>query len=186
MLRLAAEVELAICWLVWWYPFVFVAPHVQKRPSITVAGPTRVGLALETAAIFMAFLFRLPADAPPSAMRLAASMIVSPLGVLFAWASVRHLGRQFRIHAGLYQDHELVRSGPYTIVRHPIYASLLAMLLGTLLVLTPAKWMAVSIAMFLLGTEIRVHSEDRLLAGRFGAAFEDYRRRVRAYVPFVR
>ena len=38
----------------------------------------------------------------------------------------------------------------------------------------------------LRGTEIRVRIEDALLAGRFGAAFEDYRRRVAAYIPFVR
>lgn len=186
MLRLIASVELVACWLAWWYPFLFRAPHVQKRSSITVAGPTRAGLLLETGAILIAFLFRLPADAPPGAARLAACMLVSPLAPLLSWTSVRHLGRQFRIHAGLYHDHELVRTGPYAIVRHPIYTSLLAILLGTLLLLTPGKWMAVSLALFIAGTEIRVRTEDRLLSGRFGPVFDDYRRRVRAYIPFVR
>jgi protein-S-isoprenylcysteine O-methyltransferase Ste14 len=37
----------------------------------------------------------------------------------------------------LYADHQLVRTGPYAVVRHPIYASLLAMLLATVVLLTP-------------------------------------------------
>ncbi len=72
------------------------------------------------------------------------------------------------------------------MVRHPIYASLLAMLLCTALLLTPWVWAVVSVAVFIAGTEIRVHTEDRLLESRFGDAFRDYRRRVPAYVPFVR
>jgi protein-S-isoprenylcysteine O-methyltransferase Ste14 len=103
-----------------------------------------------------------------------------------SWNAVIHLGRQFRIHAGLYEDHELVRTGPYAIVRHPIYASLLSMLLCTLLIMTPWEWVALPLALFVAGTEIRVHSEDALLESRFGDDFRNYRRQVRAYVPFVR
>jgi protein-S-isoprenylcysteine O-methyltransferase Ste14 len=60
------------------------------------------------------------------------------------------------------------------------------MLLSTLLLLTPWRWIVVSLALFVAGTEIRVHVEDNLLASRFGEDFEDYRRQVRAYVPLVR
>ena len=72
------------------------------------------------------------------------------------------------------------------MVRHPIYASLLAILLGTLLVLTPWPWILVSLALFLAGTEIRVRAEDGLLASRFGEEFHRYRSRFPAYLPFVR
>ena len=113
-------------------------------------------------------------------------MLVAPFAPLLAWGAVRHLGRQFRVQAGLYRDHELVRTGPYAVVRHPIYASLLAILLGTLLVLTPWPWIPISLALFLVGTEIRVRAEDGLLASRFGEEFRRYRTRVPAYLPFVR
>ena len=99
---------------------------------------------------------------------------------------MRHLDRQFRVHARLYEDHELVTTGPYAIVRHPIYTSLLAMLVCSLLILSPWQCAAIALALFIVGTEIRVHTEDRLLASRFGARFFEYRKRVRAYVPFVR
>jgi len=106
--------------------------------------------------------------------------------VILSWTAVRHLGRQFRVHAGLYHDHELVRTGPYAIVRHPIYSSLLAMLGSTLFLLTPWEWAVVALTLFVAGTEIRVRTEDRLLASRFGAEFTAYQRAVPAYIPFVR
>jgi protein-S-isoprenylcysteine O-methyltransferase Ste14 len=185
-MRLIPWPELMVCWLVWFYPFLFRAPHFQKRPSLTVSKPSLAGLFLECLAIVTAFAFRLPPDAPPGATRVALSVIFGVLAALLSWTSVRNLGRQFRLRAGLYEDHELVRSGPYAVVRHPIYASLLAVLLCTLLVLTPWQWCAASLALFLAGTEIRVRTEDRLLASRFPDAFREYRRSVPAYLPFVR
>jgi len=99
---------------------------------------------------------------------------------------VSHLGRQFRVNAGLYEDHELVTTGPYAVVRHPIYASLLAILAATLFLLTPWEWAILSLTLFIAGTEIRVHTEDNLLASRFGERFAAYRKQVPAYLPFVR
>ncbi|MBZ5584853.1 MAG: isoprenylcysteine carboxylmethyltransferase family protein [Acidobacteriia bacterium] len=170
-------------WLAWGFPFVFLAPHGQKRPSVTAAGKTRAGLLLECAAIFIAWAFR---TAQPGIGRTAASMLLGPVAAALGWTAVRHLGKQFRIHAGLYHDHELVRTGPYALVRHPIYSSLLAILLSTLLLWTPWPWVALSLALFLAGTEIRVRTEDALLLSRFGEDFTAYRRRVPAYIPFIR
>lgn len=183
---LAPWVELMVCWFAWIYPFIFRAPHFQKRPSITASRPSLAGLALEGLAIFTAFVFRLPPDAPPGVARVAVSAIFAVLAAVLSWTSVHHLGRQFRIRAGLYEDHKLVRTGPYAVVRHPIYASLLATLLCTLLLLTPWQWSVVSLALFLVGTEIRIRTEDRLLATRFPDEFRDYSDNVPAYLPFLR
>jgi protein-S-isoprenylcysteine O-methyltransferase Ste14 len=57
---------------------------------------------------------------------------------------------------------------------------------STLFLLTPWEWCLVSLALFIAGTEIRVATEDGLLASRFGEKFAAYRRRVKAYIPFVR
>jgi protein-S-isoprenylcysteine O-methyltransferase Ste14 len=179
-------VFLIIAWGAWVYPFVFRAPHNQKRPSITRAAPTRAGLLLEVSAIFIAFTCRMPAGECPGALRIAGALVCGPLAGVLSWSAVRHLGRQFRVNAGLYEDHELVTSGPYAFVRHPIYTSLFAILGSTLLLLTEWQWAVLALVLFIAGTEIRVHVEDRLLASRFGARFTEYRRRVRAYIPFVR
>jgi len=185
-MQLFAWTMLVVCWFAWGYPFIFRAPHKQKRESITVTGPTRIGLLLECIAIFMAFAFRNPPDSPPGLLRVLPAVLLGAASAVISWNAVVHLGKQFRIHAGLYADHELVRTGPYAIVRHPIYASLLAMLVSTLLVLTPWEWAILSVGLFLAGTEIRVRSEDGLLESRFGDDFREYRKRVRAYVPFIR
>ena len=179
-------VELMVCWFAWIYPFLFRAPHFQKRASVTASKPSLVGLSLEALGIFIAFVFRLPPGIPPGAARFAASAIFAILASVLSWSSVRHLGRQFRIQAGLYHDHQLIRSGPYGVVRHPIYASLLAALLCTLMLLTPWQWCVASLALFLLGTEIRIRTEELLLASRFPKEFPEYRRHVPAYLPFVR
>ena len=185
-MQLLAWTIMVVCWFAWAYPFIFRAPHHQQRESITLVGPTRAGLLLECVGIFMAFAFRLPAESSPSAWRVIPAVVLGLTAAVTSWNAVVHLGKQFRVHAGLYNDHELVRTGPYTIVRHPIYASLLAMVLCTLLILTPWYWALVSLALFIAGTEIRVRTEDGLLESRFGDDFRDYRKHVRAYVPFVR
>lgn len=175
---------LVVCWFAWGYPFIFRAPHKQKRESITVIGPTRVGLLLEGIAIFLAFAFRIPEA--PGIFRVLPAVALGVAAAFLSWNAVAHLGKQFRVHAGLYVDHELVQSGAYSIVRHPIYTSLLAMLLCSLLILTPWEWALLSVAIFVVGTEIRVRCEDQLLEARFGEDFHKYRGLVRAYVPFVR
>jgi protein-S-isoprenylcysteine O-methyltransferase Ste14 len=174
----------AVCWLAWGYPFVFRAPHLQRRPSITAARPTRIGLLLECTAIFLAFAFG--RSASPGLALVLPALALAVVSIVMAWRAVAHLGRQFRISAGLYEDHELVRTGPYAVVRHPIYASLLGMLLATILLVTPWRWAIASLVLFIAGTEIRVRAEDGLLLSRFGDDFRCYRRRVRAYIPFIR
>jgi protein-S-isoprenylcysteine O-methyltransferase Ste14 len=185
-MRFIATVELIVCWFAWGYPFIFRAPHSQKRESITAPLLMQVGLLLEAVGIFVAWAFRLPAAGAPGVWRMVGSMILGPVAGVISWLAVRRLGRQFRVQAGLYADHELVRTGPYALVRHPIYASLMAILLSTALLLTPWEWLAVSLGLFVIGTELRIRTEDGLLAARFGQAFEEYKKKVPAYIPFVR
>src|SRR5215469_4132545 len=123
-MQLISWIKLMVCWFAWAYPFIFRAPHRQKRDSVSASGATLVGLMLEGIAIFIAFVFRLPENQPAGAIRMPLSIICGPIAALLSWDAVAHLGRQFRLTAGVYHDHELVTTGPYAIVRHPIYTSL--------------------------------------------------------------
>src|SRR5437763_5665511 len=94
-------VGLMLAWGAWFYPFLFRAPHNQKRPSITLAAPTRAGLLLECLAIFIAFACRVPDDRPPGILRIAVGLLLGVLACALSWGAVKHLGRQFRVNAGL-------------------------------------------------------------------------------------
>lgn len=105
--------------------------------------------------------------------------------VWLAAAAVRMLGKQWSLTARVLEGHELVTAGPYQYVRHPIYAALSGMLIGTVLI--HSHWLALpaAIPLFFYGAWIRISEEDRLLAQQFGSAFEVYRDRVPALVPGI-
>lgn len=117
--------------------------------------------------------------------RLAASVALLLFAVVLSCAGARSLGRQLGIDAGLNADHELVTSGPYKFVPHPIYTSMFR-LGATGFMVTPLPILLLSTVVFMIGTEFHVRIEDRLLASHFGEQFRDYQRRVPAYIPFTK
>jgi protein-S-isoprenylcysteine O-methyltransferase Ste14 len=180
-----AATELGAMWVVWLYPFLRKRFTGPKRKAEVMAHTADWGLALESAGILCAWLW-LPNTPAPGPARAIASMVLAPVGTVFGWLAVRHLGKQLRILAGLYADHELIRTGPYAIVRHPVYASLFLMMLATGLLFARWPMLLLGVALYIAGTEIRIHAEEGLLRARFGEEFEEYRRRVPAYLPFLR
>ena len=170
-------------WLAWVMPFLLLKRNPQ--PAAKLDRRARWGILL--VAIAYSLLWQNSFWARPlPGWRVAASILFFTLGGVLSWTGARTLGRQWRIDAGLNPDHELVQSGPYRVVRHPIYTSMLCVLVGTGFVITPLLVLLVSVLVFMTGTEIRVRIEDNLLASRFCERFEEYRRRVPAYIPFVR
>ncbi|PWT99300.1 MAG: hypothetical protein C5B51_27430 [Terriglobia bacterium] len=182
-MRSLAWVELVASWCVWWAAYLVLAPKHQKRESVTASAATRIGLLGEVFGLFLIFGFRVPGAPRTSAVILVSAGILGVLAGVLMWTAVAHLGRQFRITAGLYSDHKLVRAGPYALVRHPIYTSFLSITIGTGLLMTSWLWFAIALALFVAGTEIRARAEDRLLASRFGGEFTKYKGQVPAYVP---
>jgi len=63
---------------------------------------------------------------------------------------------------------------------------MLCVLLGTGFVITPLPLLALSLLVFMAGTEVRVRIEDGLLFSRFGERFRNYQRSVPAYIPFLK
>ena len=100
--------------------------------------------------------------------------------------AVANLGRQWRFDAGLNQDHELVQTGVYRFVRHPIYASMLGMLLADVCWAGTLPGWPIGLVLFLIGTEIRIRVEDQLLRQRFGERFSQWQTSVPAYLPLIR
>ena len=118
--------------------------------------------------------------------RLIAGTILALIAIVVFWSAIANLGRQWRFDAGLNKDHELVQTGAYRFVRHPIYASMFGMLLATVFWAgTLPRW-PLAIVFFIAGVEIRIRVEDGLLRARFGERFVEWQQTVPAYLPFVR
>jgi protein-S-isoprenylcysteine O-methyltransferase Ste14 len=105
-------------------------------------------------------------------------------GMLFAgWARL-FLGGNWSSNVTLKQDHTLVRSGPYRIVRHPIYTGLLVALLGTAIA---AGELRCFLGVLLAGIawKIKSMSEETLMVQQFGDQYARYREEVKSLVPYV-
>ncbi|MBX5496500.1 MAG: isoprenylcysteine carboxylmethyltransferase family protein [Bryobacteraceae bacterium] len=142
---------------------------------------SRKGLYLQ-GAIFLVFV---PGPERPAPL-LWAGIILAPLSLLLTWLAFKHLGDQWRISAVVTADHRLVTSGPYAVIRHPIYTALFCLLLATGFVIGRLTLTLVAAGVFALGTEIRIRAEERLLAARFGDEHAKYRARTKAWIPLVR
>jgi len=112
------------------------------------------------------------------------------LGVLLVasglWFSVwarRYLGGNWSAAVAIKEGHELIRTGPYRWVRHPIYTGLLVALVGTCL--AGARWASLLALLFLIGGLVRkLTLEERWLAENF-PDYADYRSRVHALFPGI-
>ena len=179
----SAYTILAAGWLVWLIPFFLVKRNSAKPEKRDRRA--RWGIALVAIAYSILWQSKFWERSLP-VWRIALSVSFLLLAGLLSWSGARALGRQWRIDAGLSSDHELVMSGPYRVLRHPIYSSMLCVLFGTGFMITPLPLLVLSTLVFIVGTEIRVRIEDRLLASRFGDRFRDYQRSVAAYIPFLK
>jgi protein-S-isoprenylcysteine O-methyltransferase Ste14 len=106
------------------------------------------------------------------------------VGLGFAvWARV-HLGKNWSGHVTLKPGHRLIRSGPYALVRHPIYTGILLAMTGTAIAVDEYRGvLALIIATAAFARKLRI--EERWLTEEFGGEYERYRREVRALVPGV-
>jgi len=181
-------VALVAAWFAWMLPFVLRRRRTPDRNTKAHIDPrARWGILLEMIGFAVVYAHR-PGEwaAAVEPWRAVVGAVFGALAIALAWGAVGHLGKQWRFDAGLNADHELVQTGAYRIVRHPIYASMLGMILMVIAWLgTLPRW-PIGLACFVVGTEIRIRIEDALLHERFGARFTAWQQAVPAYLPFVR
>jgi protein-S-isoprenylcysteine O-methyltransferase Ste14 len=103
--------------------------------------------------------------------------------LLFEWSRAV-LGRHYSFMAAIQQDHELVRAGPYRLVRHPGYIGLLLWQTGYALVFRSALGVVLVVPVA-AALAWRVADEEALLHSEFGDEFEEYRARTSQFVPYV-
>ena len=118
-----------------------------------------------------------------AAMRLIGAFLTTAGVALVLW-SRRHLGRFWSARIMLKVDHQLIRSGPYAHVRHPLYSGMLLAVIGT--AVATGEWRGVASFLILLAIWIyKMHKEEVLLSKEFGEAFHDYRDHAGSLFPRV-
>jgi protein-S-isoprenylcysteine O-methyltransferase Ste14 len=126
---------------------------------------------------------------PPVKQFLSASgLLIYILGIgIVLWAR-RTLGKNWGVstsrQAKLRDDHELIQSGPYAFVRHPMYFGSWVFILG-LLMLYP-MWVILMLAVSMLAAFfMRARREEAVLAERFGSVWKEYTKRTTRFIPFI-
>ncbi len=104
-------------------------------------------------------------------------------GILFAWWARLHLGRLWSSAITRKEDHELVNSGPYAVVRHPIYSGLIVAILATAAAQATVPAM-IGATVVVLGLWLKARAEEHFLMQEI-SDYRAYRRRVPMLVPLL-
>ncbi len=185
-LQIAAWVELGVCWIAWSLAFIEPRKQAAGAKKTERAPVSRWGIFLVMLGYACIWALVRPVGFEKSAASLIASMVLGPPSVALVWMAARHLDKQWRFEAALSEDHKLITTGPYRWLRNPIYTSMFGMLLATGFAKTWWPLMVTGVVRFVIGTEIRVQAEEKLLAARFGEDFARYKAKTPAYFPFIR
>jgi protein-S-isoprenylcysteine O-methyltransferase Ste14 len=137
---------------------------------------------LSTTRIPLRWLYLQPWPAGFWPFWLGASVMVA--GLLFAvWARER-LGRNWSRSVTIKQDHELITTGPYAVVRHPIYTGILAGILGTAIALSQVRGFIVFVLIFLMFW-FKLRMEEQWMRSQFGETYATYAHQTAALVPYL-
>lgn len=113
---------------------------------------------------------------------LGAAVFVA--GLLFAVWAREHLGTNWSRSVTIKEGHELITTGPYAVVRHPIYTGILVGFLGTAIALSEVRgFIAFMLIFFILW--VKLSMEERWMRSEFGETYAAYSRQTAALVPYI-
>lgn len=127
------------------------------------------------------FMVRIIPDSIPVVI---AGLLVTGAGLGFAIFARVHLGKFWSGRPAIRMDHRIIRTGPYRIVRHPIYTGILTGITGTAIA-TGYLWVVCLIGIILIVFIMKIRMEEIFLQEEFGEEYALYKREVRALIPFV-
>lgn len=119
-----------------------------------------------------------------SAASAYSGLAVTLLGLFVTLWARFFLGRNWSANVTVKEDHELVRSGPYRFVRHPIYSGLVLALIGTAIEFGKIGCL-VGVFFALIGWRLKSLVEEQFMEEQFRSEYVRYKREVKALVPFV-
>jgi protein-S-isoprenylcysteine O-methyltransferase Ste14 len=189
-MSLAPSSAIAGAWVLWLVTWILAAgwsARVAAHHDLGAESPSRV---LTLAAIVMMLMAYWPVGwgvlwiAPPALGW--AMFLLAVFGLAFTWTARLHLGPLWSSTSAPTEDHRIVDTGPYGIVRHPVYAGLLLAVIAT--AVERGRIEAIGAALVLIaGVSLRAKLEERFLRRDLGEdAYSTYRARVPMLIPFAK
>jgi protein-S-isoprenylcysteine O-methyltransferase Ste14 len=175
-------------WLIWLAYWIFRA-FGNKRSAYTQGRGLRL---LYLASIFVVWYLAQNHGLVPHIRLFHENYVTQILGILFCaagivlaiWARII-LGSNWSGIVTLKENHELITSGPYQYVRHPIYSSLLLSIFGTLLALAPFLSGIVAFLVTVIALRVKSLMEEKIMLRTFPEQYPQYKRQVRALIPYI-
>ena len=175
-------------WLVFWW---WGSRHTKDTVRREAAGSRLAYLVPLMLAGLLLSIVRIPFtdvslrlyESSPAASLI--ELVAVALGLGFSvWARL-HLGTNWSGIVTVKRDHELIRSGPYAITRHPIYSGILLAFAG-MAVGQGSVSGGLAVVLVAIALVRKLRTEERFMLDQFGQAYEQYRRDVPALMPGLR
>lgn len=184
------DAPIAVLWLAWLACWIIAARNVKPTRRRESLASRLVSVILTALAVaLLAFRGHRPfwlhaRFVPQTMVTYWLGLVMVLLGLAFAiWARV-HLGRNWSGTVTVKENHELIRSGPYGIVRHPIYTGLLFAILGTAVAF--GEWRGLLAFGFLTAAFLfKLRREECFMGESFPSDYPRYRAEVPALIPFI-
>lgn len=109
---------------------------------------------------------------------------VTIAGLLFAVWAREHLGTNWSRSVTIKKDHELITTGPYALVRHPIYTGILIGFVGTAIAISQVRGFIVFVLIF-VAFWMKFRIEEQWMRSQFGESYTTYARHTAALVPYI-
>jgi protein-S-isoprenylcysteine O-methyltransferase Ste14 len=179
-----------VAWYVIRYPFERRAKRSRvvsdRRSPSDIAGlaAALLGLAI-VPGFYVATGIPKTADYPASAWAIALGSIVFATALWVFRRSHKELGRNWSITLEIRERHKLVCTGPYAVIRHPMYTSFMLMGLGQAFLLS--NWVAGAAGLigFAVLFFLRVDKEERMMLENFGPEYRAYMERTKRIIPYL-
>jgi len=191
---MSAEIAATTIWTVWYGTWIAAVmwsakTAVQLKSDIRSLSRLCFGLGLVIAVVFpddgsvLGSVSRKLWQYPPWAAWMLVAAVVGCFA--FCWWARLHLGRLWSGYVTLKEGHHIVDTGPYGIVRHPIYTGIIfATFFTALLRATPASF--VGLALVAAGLAAIARTEERFLRVQLDAeSYDNYRKRVSMLIPLI-
>jgi protein-S-isoprenylcysteine O-methyltransferase Ste14 len=183
-----SRVIFAVIWVGWvmsWLAASFWTARTQKRAGTLISWIYRILLGVG-AVLMTPWAARFFAATPLWHVGDGGSYLLATAtlaGIALTWWARIYLGRLWSSAIRRKEDHRIVESGPYALVRHPIYSGLIAAILATAIAEATATAL-IGLALIVFGLWVMARAEERFLTDELGGeAYAAYRRRVPMLMP---